>query len=111
MFGERRSILEKYTYSIAMKSKCYHCVYGFDESSFFDALCKAKVDTFCDIRRPAASAVQLMRLPTVCDCKRVYQNSASDISTEKTSVQRKPSEINKQQQIKQAKPPNANAQY
>ena len=25
-------------------------VYGFDESSFFDALCKAKVDTFCDIR-------------------------------------------------------------
>ena len=25
-------------------------VYGFDEASFFDALCKAKVDTFCDIR-------------------------------------------------------------
>ena len=25
-------------------------VYGFDESSFFDALCKASVDTFCDIR-------------------------------------------------------------
>jgi uncharacterized protein (DUF488 family) len=25
-------------------------VYGFDESSFFDALCKADVDTFCDIR-------------------------------------------------------------
>ena len=25
-------------------------VYGFDESSFFDALCKAEVDTFCDIR-------------------------------------------------------------
>ena len=25
-------------------------VYGFDEDSFFDALCKAKVDTFCDIR-------------------------------------------------------------
>ncbi len=25
-------------------------VYGFDEISFFDALCKAKVDTFCDIR-------------------------------------------------------------
>lgn len=25
-------------------------VYGFDENSFFDALCKAKVDTFCDIR-------------------------------------------------------------
>ncbi len=25
-------------------------VYGFDETSFFDALCKAKVDTFCDIR-------------------------------------------------------------
>ena len=25
-------------------------VYGFDESSFFDALCKAGVDTFCDIR-------------------------------------------------------------
>lgn len=25
-------------------------VYGFDESSFFEALCKAKVDTFCDIR-------------------------------------------------------------
>lgn len=25
-------------------------VYGFDETSFFDALCNAKVDTFCDIR-------------------------------------------------------------
>ena len=25
-------------------------VYGFDETGFFDALCKAKVDTFCDIR-------------------------------------------------------------
>ena len=25
-------------------------VYGFDEDSFFDALCKAEVDTFCDIR-------------------------------------------------------------
>ncbi len=25
-------------------------VYGFDESSFFDALCEAEVDTFCDIR-------------------------------------------------------------
>ena len=25
-------------------------VYGFDETSFFDALCKAQVDTFCDIR-------------------------------------------------------------
>lgn len=25
-------------------------VYGFDEVSFFEALCKAKVDTFCDIR-------------------------------------------------------------
>ena len=25
-------------------------VYGFDEDSFFEALCKAKVDTFCDIR-------------------------------------------------------------
>ena len=25
-------------------------VYGFDESSFFQALCKAEVDTFCDIR-------------------------------------------------------------
>ena len=25
-------------------------VYGFDQDSFFDALCKAKVDTFCDIR-------------------------------------------------------------
>ncbi len=26
-------------------------VYGFDEDSFFEALRKAKVDTFCDIRR------------------------------------------------------------
>ena len=25
-------------------------VYGFDEDSFFEALCKARVDTFCDIR-------------------------------------------------------------
>ena len=25
-------------------------VYGFDEFSFFEALCKADVDTFCDIR-------------------------------------------------------------
>lgn len=25
-------------------------VYGFDEATFFEALCKAKVDTFCDIR-------------------------------------------------------------
>lgn len=25
-------------------------VYGFDETGFFDALCKANVDTFCDIR-------------------------------------------------------------
>ena len=25
-------------------------VYGFDEDGFFEALCKAKVDTFCDIR-------------------------------------------------------------
>ena len=25
-------------------------VYGFDESRFFDALCQADVDTFCDIR-------------------------------------------------------------
>ena len=25
-------------------------VYGFDESGFFDALCQAEVDTFCDIR-------------------------------------------------------------
>ncbi len=25
-------------------------VYGFDEDSFFNALCKAEVDTFCDIR-------------------------------------------------------------
>ena len=25
-------------------------VYGFDESGFFDALCQAAVDTFCDIR-------------------------------------------------------------
>ena len=25
-------------------------VYGFDETGFFDALCEAKVDTFCDIR-------------------------------------------------------------
>ena len=25
-------------------------VYGFDETSFFDALCQADVDTFCDIR-------------------------------------------------------------
>ncbi len=25
-------------------------VYGFDESSFFEALCNAQVDTFCDIR-------------------------------------------------------------
>ena len=25
-------------------------VYGFDETDFFDALCKAQVDTFCDIR-------------------------------------------------------------
>ena len=25
-------------------------VYGFDEDNFFDALCKARVDTFCDIR-------------------------------------------------------------
>lgn len=25
-------------------------VYGFDEAGFFDALCKADVDTFCDIR-------------------------------------------------------------
>ena len=25
-------------------------VYGFNEDSFFEALCKAKVDTFCDIR-------------------------------------------------------------
>ena len=25
-------------------------VYGFDEASFFDALCQAQVDTFCDIR-------------------------------------------------------------
>ena len=25
-------------------------VYGFDENSFFQALCKAEVDTFCDIR-------------------------------------------------------------
>jgi uncharacterized protein (DUF488 family) len=24
--------------------------YGFDEASFFDALCNAQVDTFCDIR-------------------------------------------------------------
>ena len=28
-------------------------VYGFDEDSFFEALRKAKVDTFCDIRKPA----------------------------------------------------------
>ena len=25
-------------------------VYGFDKDSFFEALCKAQVDTFCDIR-------------------------------------------------------------
>ena len=25
-------------------------VYGFDETGFFDALCKSEVDTFCDIR-------------------------------------------------------------
>ena len=25
-------------------------VYGFDEAGFFNALCKARVDTFCDIR-------------------------------------------------------------
>lgn len=25
-------------------------VYGFDENSFFQALCKAEIDTFCDIR-------------------------------------------------------------
>ncbi|MYC75784.1 DUF488 domain-containing protein [Candidatus Poribacteria bacterium] len=25
-------------------------VYGFDESGFFEALCQAEVDTFCDIR-------------------------------------------------------------
>ena len=25
-------------------------VYGFDETNFFEALCNAKVDTFCDIR-------------------------------------------------------------
>ncbi len=25
-------------------------VYGFDEANFFEALCKAEVDTFCDIR-------------------------------------------------------------
>ena len=25
-------------------------VYGFDEAKFFEALCKAEVDTFCDIR-------------------------------------------------------------
>lgn len=25
-------------------------VYGFDETGFFDALCQARVDTFCDIR-------------------------------------------------------------
>ena len=25
-------------------------VYGFDEAGFFEALCKAEVDTFCDIR-------------------------------------------------------------
>lgn len=25
-------------------------VYGFDEATFFEALCKAEVDTFCDIR-------------------------------------------------------------
>ena len=25
-------------------------VYGFDETGFFDALCQAEVDTFCDIR-------------------------------------------------------------
>ena len=25
-------------------------VYGFDETGFFDALCEAEVDTFCDIR-------------------------------------------------------------
>ena len=25
-------------------------VYGFDEDGFFEALCRAKVDTFCDIR-------------------------------------------------------------
>ncbi|MYH80319.1 DUF488 domain-containing protein [Candidatus Poribacteria bacterium] len=25
-------------------------VYGFDEAGFFNALCKAEVDTFCDIR-------------------------------------------------------------
>lgn len=25
-------------------------VYGFDETGFFEALCKANVDTFCDIR-------------------------------------------------------------
>lgn len=25
-------------------------IYGFDEAGFFEALCKAKVDTFCDIR-------------------------------------------------------------
>ena len=25
-------------------------VYGFDETGFFDALCNAQVDTFCDIR-------------------------------------------------------------
>lgn len=26
-------------------------VYGFDETTFFSALCNAKVDTFCDIRQ------------------------------------------------------------
>ena len=45
-------------------------VYGFDKDSFFQALCKAQVDTFCDIRSrrgvrgPAYAFANSLRLQT-----------------------------------------------
>ena len=45
-------------------------VYGFDKDSFFEALCKAQVDTFCDIRSrrgvrgPAYAFANSLRLQT-----------------------------------------------
>ena len=83
-------------------------VYGFDELGFFDALCKAGVDTFCDIRsrrgvRGAtyafANSKRLQARLSELGIQYIYRKDLGPT---------KPFEKNRQQRIKPRKPLNAN---
>jgi len=83
-------------------------VYGFDEAGFLILYVRQKSIHSVISEVGEVSAVRLTHSPIASGYRHDLQNLESDISTEKILPQHKLFETNRQQQIKQPKPRNAN---